>query len=195
MNKENLPESALKIAKRASGRILLEKPPDIPEKAILYTLAKNGSMSLVDLVKTIKNYGDWEANHYTIKRRIKGFRNQISFIDYEFLKEREPEVRKPGKYGKIYCLTTKGFLAAFSTGLSFERMDIFKKYTAFLNEVLNRKIKYIGNDAGFDSSLDDKTKQKILDIIIRYIKYQILVFLIWHEANEVSIRKKRNSNW
>ena len=195
MNKEILLESALKIAKRASGHILLTEQPDIPEKAILYALAKNGPMSLVDLVKTISNYGDWEANHYTIKRRIRGLRKQISFIDYEFIKEREPEIRKPGKYGKIYCLTTKGFLAAFSTGLSFERMDIFKKYTAFLNEVINRKIKHIGNDAGFDSSLDDKTKQKMLDIIIRYIKYQILVFLIWHEANETSIRKKRNLNW
>ena len=195
MNKENLPESALKIAKRASEYVLLTEQPDIPEKAILYALAKNGPMSLVDLVKTISNYGNWEANHYTIKRRIEGLRKQISFIDYEFLKEREPEIRKPGKYGKIYCLTTKGFLAAFSTGLSFERMDIFKKYTVFINKILNRKIKYIGNEAGFDSALDEKTKQKILDIIIRYIKYQILVFLIWHEANEISIRKKRNSNW
>jgi len=72
---------------------------------------------------------------------------------------------------------------------------IFKKYTAFLDEFLSRTIKYIGGDVGFDSSLDDKTKQKMLDIITRYIKYQILVFLIWHEANETSIRKKRNSSW
>jgi len=70
-----------------------------------------------------------------------------------------------------------------------------KKYTAFLDEILKRKIKNIAIDAGFDSSLDDKTKQKMLDIITMYIKYQILVFLIWHEANETSIRKKRNSNW
>ena len=195
MNIEKLPKSALNIAKRVGEHILLTEPPDIPEKAILYALAKNGPLSLVDLVKIISTYGDWEANHYTIKRRLNGLVNHISLIDYEFVKERDPKVRKRGKYGKIYCLTTKGFLAAFSTGLSFERMDIFKKYTAFLNEILNRKIKYIGSDVGFDSSLDDKTKQKMLDIITRYIKYQILVFLIWHEANEISIRKKRNSNW
>ena len=158
MNIEKLPKSALNIAKRAGEHILLTEPPDMPEKAILYALAKNGPLSLVDLVKIISTYGDWEANHYTIKRRINGLANHISLIDYEFIKERDPEVRKRGKYGKIYCLTTKGFLAAFSTDLSFERMDIFKKYTAFLNEILNRKIKYIGSDAGFDSSLDDKTK-------------------------------------
>jgi hypothetical protein len=195
MYSTDFPKSALNIAKRASERILLTESPDIPEKAILYALAKNGPMSLVDLVETISTYGDWEANHYTIKRRIKGLANHISLNNYEFVKEREPEIRKQGKYGKIYCLTTKGFLSAFSTGLSFERMDMFKKYTTFLNEILDRKIKYIGNDSGFDSSLDENTKQKILDIITRYIKYQIIVFLIWHEANETSIRKKRNSNW
>ena len=195
MNIENLPKSALNIAKRAAERILLTEPPDKPEKAILYALAKNGPQSLTDLVKATSKYGAWETNHYTIKRRMDGLENHISLIDYEFVREREPEVRKPGKYGKIYFLTTKGFLAAFSTGLSFERMDIFKKYTVFLNERLNEKIKYVGSNAGFDSSLDDNTKQKMLDIITRYIKYQILVFLIWHEANEISIRKKRNSNW
>jgi len=190
-----LQKSALNIAKRASEQILLTKPPDIPEKAILYALAKGGPMSLVDIVKNTSRYGDWEANHYTVKRRIKGLVNYISLVDYEFVKEREPDIRKQGKHGKIYYLTTKGFLAALSTGLSFERIDIFKKYTVFLNEILDRKIKYIGNDAGFDSSLDEKTKQMMLNIIIKYIKYQILVFLIWNEANETSIRKKRNSNW
>ena len=59
-------KSALNTAKRASEQILLTKSPDIPEKAILYALAKGGPMSLVDIVKATSNYGDWEANHYTI---------------------------------------------------------------------------------------------------------------------------------
>jgi len=195
MNTEKLPDSALNIAFRASERIFLTETPDNREKAILFALAKNGPQTLADLVKTLSTFGGWEANHHTIKRRLAGLANHISLIGFEFVKEKDPEVRKAGKSGKIYYLTTKGFLAAFSTGLSFERMNIFKKYTAFLDEILKRKIKNVGIDAGFDSSLDDKTKQKMLDIITRYIKYQIFVFLIWHEANETSIRKKRNSNW
>jgi len=195
MNTDKLADSALNIAYRASERIFLTETPDNREKAVLYALAKNGPQSLASLVKTLSTFGGWEANHHTIKRRLDGLANHISLIGFEFVKEKDPEVRKAGKSGKIYYLTTKGFLATFSTGLTFERMDIFKKYTAFLDEILNRKIKYVGGNVGFDSSLDDETKQKMLDIITRYIKYQILVFLIWHEANETSIRKKRNSNW
>jgi len=195
MNIDKLPGSALNIACRASERIFLTEIQDNPEKAILYTLAKNGPMSLIELERAISSYGGWEAKRHTIKRRLDGLANHISLVDYEFVKEKDPEVRKAGKSGKTYYLTTKGFLAAFSTGLTFERMDIFKKYRAFLDELLKRKIKSIGIDVGFDATLDDKTKQKILDTITRYIKYQILVFLIWHEANEISIRKKRNSNW
>lgn len=195
MNMDKLPTSALNIAYRASERIFLTEKPDNSEKAILYALSKNGPQSLATLVKTLSTFGGWEVDRNTIKRRLDGLTNHISMIDYEFVKEMEPEVRKPGKLGKIYCLTTKGFLAAFSTGLTFERMNIFKKYISYLDEILNRKINYIGDDAGFDSALDDKTRQKILDVITRYIKYQILVFLIWHEAIETSIRKKRNSNW
>jgi len=195
MNTEKLPDSALNIAYRASERIFLTETVDNPEKAILFALAKNGPQTLADLVKTLSTFGGWEANHHTIKRRLNGLANHISLIGFEFVKEKDPEVRKAGKSGKIYYLTTKGFLAAFSTGLTFERMNIFKKYTVFLDELLKRKIKNIGIDAGFDSSLDNETQQKMLDIITRYIKYQILVFLIWHEANETSIRKIRNSNW
>ncbi len=195
MNTDKLPDSALNVAYRASERIFLAKMSDNSEKAILYALAKNGPMSLTNIVKTLSTFGGWEADRNTIKRRLDGLANHIGLTGYEFVKEKDPEIRRPGKPGKIYYLTTKGFLAAFSTGLSFERMDIFKKYTSFLDEILNRKIKYIGGNVGFNSSLDDKTRQKILNVITRYIKYQILVFLIWHEANETSIRKKRNSNW
>ena len=195
MNINELPDSALNIAYRASKRIFLTEIPDNPEKAILYTLAKNGPMSLIELERAISIYGGWEATRHTIKRRLDGLANHISMIGYEFVKEKNPEVRKAGKSGKMYYLTTKGFLAALSTGLSFERMDIFKKYRAFLDELLKRKIKSIGIDAAFDATLDDKTKQKILDTITRYIEYQIMIFLIWHEANEISIRKKRNLDW
>jgi len=40
LNIEKLPKSALNIAKRAGEHILLTEPPDIPDKAILYALAK-----------------------------------------------------------------------------------------------------------------------------------------------------------
>ena len=158
MNSSELPKSALNITKRASECIFFTNPVDIPEKAILYALAKKGPLSLTDLEKTVSTYGAWETDRHTMKRRMKGLANHISLIDYEFVKEREPEIRKRGKYGKIYCLTTKGVLAALSTGISFEKIDIFKKYIIFLNEILNKKIKYIGNDAGFNSVLDEKNK-------------------------------------
>jgi len=109
----------------------LTETPDNREKAILFALAKNGPQSLADLVKTLSTFGGWEVDRNTIKRRLDGLANHISLIDFEFVKEKDPEVRKPGKSGKIYYLTTKGFLAAFSTGLTFERMDIFKKIYSF----------------------------------------------------------------
>lgn len=191
----DLSKNTLKITKRASNHTLSTIKPDLPEDAILFTLAEDGPMTQTKLDKTIDNYGKWESDHHTIKRRLSGLKYHFSLINYEFVKEREPEIRKPGRYGKVYCLTTKGFLAALSTGISFERTDMFKKYITFLDEILCRKIKYIGNDAGFDSTLDTDTKEKILDIVTNYIKYQMIVFLIWHEANEISIRKKRKSNW
>jgi len=181
--------------KRASQRALLTEKPDLPEKAILYALAKKSPQTLADLEKTTSSFGEWEANHYTIKRRFKGLKNHLSMIDYEFVKEGKPEKRKPGKYGKVYHLTTKGFLASLSLGLPTDKIDIFKKYTIFLRDLLDRKIKYIGTEAGFDSTLDEDEKEKILQIFVSYIKLQIAVFLFWHEANEMSIRKKRHSDW
>lgn len=181
--------------KRSSQKTLFTETQDWPEKAILYTLAKNGPMTLADIVKTTSSFGEWEANHYTIKRRFKGLKNHLSLIDYEFVKQKEPEKRKPGKKGKIYYLTTKGFLASLSSGLSIDKIDIFKKYTIFLKDLLDRKIDYKGDYAGYDSTLNEDEKQKILQIFVSHIKLQIAVFLIWHEANEISIRKKRKSYW
>jgi hypothetical protein len=180
---------------RASQKTLLGENPDLPEKAILYALAKKGPMTLAELEKTTSSFGNWEANHYTIKRRFKGLKNHLSLIDYEYVKERKPDIRKPGKYGKVYCLTTKGFLASLAVGIPIDKIDIFKKYTKFLSYLLDRKIKYIGTDAGYDSTLNNKEKQKILHLFTSHIKLQIAVFLIWHEANETSIRKKRDSGW
>lgn len=182
----------LNIVKSSCRKVLLSKEEDVVEEAILNTLSREGTLSLTKLVKTIENYGGWEAKRNSIKRRIDGQENHPSLIDYEFIKERKPEKRKPGKYGKEYCLTTKGFLASLATKhLSFDRTYMFKKYVTFLDNYLDDKIKHIGNDADFDSTLDIETKNMLLDVITNYIKNQITVFLIWHEANEISIRKRR----
>lgn len=181
------------MVKRSSRKTLLSEEEDTVEEAILNTLSREGTLSLTKLVKTIENYGDWEAKRNSIKRRIDGQENYPSLIDYEFIKERKPEKRRPGKYGKEYCLTTKGFLASLATKhISFDRTYLFKKYITFLDNYLDDKIKHVGENAGFDSTLDNETKNVLLDVITNYIKSQITVFLVWHEANETSIRRRRN---
>jgi len=196
MNIDESIKSALNISKKSSRRVLLSTEEDLPEEAILNTLARLGPLSLIELEKHIGNYGKWEANRNTIKRRIDGLANHIGLVKYEFIKEREPETRRPGKSGNVYCLTTKGFLASLATKyLSFERTDMFKKYITFLDNFFDSKIKHIGNDAGFDSTLDHETKKMLSEIITNYIKSQMMVFLIWHEANETSIRKRRKIKW
>lgn len=83
--------SELNIVKRSSRKTLLPKEEDIVEEAILNTLSREGTLSLTKLVKTIENYGDWEAKRNSIKRRIDGQEKYLSLLDYEFIKERKPE--------------------------------------------------------------------------------------------------------
>ena len=70
----DLLKNTLKITKRASNHTLSTIKPDKPENAILSTLARDGPMTQVELDKTIGNYGGWESDHHTIKRRLKGLR-------------------------------------------------------------------------------------------------------------------------
>jgi len=192
MNLEEFNDFELNTIRRASRKTLLSSQEDWPEEAILNTLARKGPLSLIELERHIGNYGQWEAKRNTIKRRIDKDESQPGLIKNEFINERNPNVRKPGKLGKIYNLTTKGFLASLATKyLSFERAVMFKKYIVFLEN----KIKQIEKNSEFEVTLDIQTRNMLLEIFKNYIKSQMSVFLIWNEANDMSIRNRREIKW
>lgn len=185
-------EFAHKIAQRASKKIF---SPSIEEKAILYSLAKDGPQILTDLEKTTSYYGLWETNRFAVRRMIKGTKTDLGLIKYEYVNAREHDNRIRGKDGEIYCLTIKGLLTSLSTGLSLERTYLFKKYAKFIKYRLNQEIQLIGENRNINPHLDEDTKNILSEIIIRYIKNQIYLFLIWHEASEITLRNKIDMDW
>ena len=182
-----------KIGQRTSKKLF---DPQNEELGILFALAEQGPQILTSLAKTTGTFGPWEATRWAVKRRMKGTKNNLSLIEYEYVSERQHDSRISGKDGVWYCLTIKGFMASLSTDKIFiENSYLFKKYKQFIIDLLERKIQLFGQNTNIDTGLtvDEKTYFKY--ILMQYIKYQIYIFLIWHEANEMELRKKINTNW
>jgi len=192
MNLENFEDSTHKIVQRASESVFY---PNKEEKAILYALAKDGPQILSDLEETISSYGEWETTRWAIKRRIKGSSDCLGLLEYEYLVEKSRDKRIRGKDGKLYCLTIKGILASLATGISLERTYLFKKYKKFIKDFLNCPIQSIGERRDVNPQLDEKRKAWLRKIIENYIKNQIYTFLIWHDANEINLRRKLDTDW
>jgi len=162
--------------------------PTDEEKAIFYALANNGPQILTDLGKIIENYGTWETNRWAIKRRMYGLGNTLGLIEYEYIKEKEHEVRISGKDGKYFCLTTKGLFVSLATGIQLEKTYLFKKYIEFIKNKLEHNFQ-------LKKQLDDKVKDHLIDIITQHIKNSILLFLIWHDAHGINLKNKTEMNW
>ena len=192
MNKDFFRDSAQKIAQRSSTAVFATNDE---EKAILYSLAKKGPSILTDLSNATSLFGLWHTTRWAIKRRLRGTRDCLGLVEYEYLAERDHDDRIRGKNGKLYCLTTKGVLASLASGISLDKNWLFKKYVEFIKAILSRPIQFFGERQGIGPKLDEKTKNFLVKTISNYIKYQIYTFLIWHEANEISLRKKLDTDW
>lgn len=189
----NLEENAHNIEQRTSLKLF---NPEDEELGIFFTLSKDGPQILTALAKNTSSYGLWGSNRWAINSRMEGTRSNMSLIDYEYIVKKQHETRIRGKKGEVHCLTTKGFLAALSTGkISIEKTYMFKKYKQFIYDILERKMQVYGNQTMDDTKLSDNEKNYLCNISMQYIKYQIYLFLIWHEANEMKLREKINTYW
>ena len=189
----NSQKFAHNIGQRTSKKLF---DPQNEELGIFYALAEHGPQILTSLAKTTGKFGPWEATRWVVNRRMKGIKNNLSLIEYEYVSERQHDSRIRGKDGVRYCLTIKGFMASLSTEKIFiENSYLFKKYKHFISDLLEREIKLFGQNANIDTELTDDEKKYFENIFMQYIKYQIYIFLIWHEANEIVLRKKINTDW
>jgi len=189
----NLQRFSHNIGKRTSQKLF---DPEIEEIAIFHSLAKHGPQILTSLAKDVGKLGIWETTRWAVKRRMKDTKNNLSLIKYEYVSKRQHDSRIRGKDGEWYCLTIKGFMASLSTEKIFiENSYLFKKYKHFISDLLERKIQLIGQNTNIDTELTDDEKKYLKHVFMQYIKCQIYVFLVWHEANEIGLRKKINTYW
>ena len=166
------------------------------EKGILYHIAREGPSILTEIAEFTSSLEKWYANRWSVKRRIDGTGDYIGLIKSEYLIGKEHEKRIPGKDGKLYFLTTKGMLASLSTGISIGRIYLFKKYKRFLKTILERPIQKIGsNKTNINTKLEPSIRKWLFWIFENFIKYKIYTFLIWHEASDISLKKKRSMQW
>lgn len=183
----------IKYAHKISLATLSEAIFQLPEeyKGIIYCIAKNGPALINEITEETERYPTWSTNRWSAKRRIYGTQTFFGLVPSEYLVEKEPNKRRPGKEGKILCLTTKGMLAALSTRLDLDEIYLYKKYIDFVHKRLNIKVKRSGSNKiespDFENLL---SKNKLRDIIGNFIKSRIYVFLIWHHANRIQLQKQ-----
>lgn len=160
-------------------------------KGIIYHIAKDRPALINEITEKTESYGDWYANRWSAKRRIYGTRTFFGLVPCEYLIEKKPVKRKQGKEGKILCLTTKGMLAALSTGLDLDEMYLYKKYIDFVHKRLKINVKTIGSDKTKPSNFETLlNKNKLRDMIKNFIQSRIYLFLIWHYVNGIQLQKQ-----
>lgn len=163
----------------------------LPEghKGIIYRIAKKGPGILTEITKETERYGKWETDRWSAKNRIYGSAKFFGLIPCEYLVQKVHDRPQRGKQGKIFCLTTKGMLAALSTGLNLDEIYLYKKYVDFIYQRLNFKVKKIGeNKVPTEEDLLDK--KRLHNIIENFIKTRIKLFLIWHYVNGVQLQRQ-----
>ncbi|KFM20327.1 hypothetical protein AAA799P11_00074 [Marine Group I thaumarchaeote SCGC AAA799-P11] len=193
MNTRKLQRITHNIEQRVSSKMFHSEDEEL---GIFFALAENGPLILTSLAEKTSSYGPWEANRWAVNSRMKGTRGNISLIDFEYIKKRPHETRNRGKDGESYCLTTKGFFATLSTRKTpIEKTYLFRKYKQFISDLLNRKIEFVGKGTNVDAELTAHEKKYLKNLFVEYIKYQMYVFLIWHEANEIGLHTKINTEW
>ncbi|WP_158641213.1 hypothetical protein, partial [Candidatus Nitrosopumilus salaria] len=158
---------------------------------VLYCIAKKGPLIINDIVKTTSAYSQWQCNRWAVKRRINGTTNVMGFVPHEYLVERNHEKRIRGHDGKKYHLTTKGMVGALTTGINVEQIYLYKNYIKFLKKQIQKEFT---NKSSID--IPQKTKDMYVNSLMsffeNYIKNEIYLFLIWHEAAGIKITKMKS---
>ncbi len=183
----------VKYAHKKSLKTLSEAIFQLPDeyKGIIYCIAKDGPALINEITEKTESYGSWDTNRWSAKRRIYGTQTFFGLVPCEYLIEKQPIKRRRGKEGNILCLTTKGMLAALSTGLDLDEIYLYKKYIDFVHKRLKINVKRIGSDKtkprNFETLLD---KNKLRDMIKNFIQSRIYLFLIWHYVNGIQLQKQ-----
>jgi len=91
-------------------------------KLSLKTFMLNFSSSLSE------NLGKWKCSRKAATSRINGSSKNFGMIDCEYLIRKDPKSSRHGNAKDVYFLTTKGMLAALSTGLDIDEIYLYRRY-------------------------------------------------------------------
>ena len=155
-------------------------------KGIIHHIAKNGPSILNEITEKTESFGKWQCTRWAAKKRINGTPRFFGMIDCEYLIQKDPKTNRHGNAEKIYFLTTKGMLAALSTGLDIDEIYLYKKYIDWIYKRLKIKVKRMGSDKINNVKLDES---KLIKIIDGFIKSRINIFLLWHYVCGIQLQK------
>lgn len=156
-------------------------------KGIIHHIAKNGPSILNEITEKTENLGEWKCTRWTAKKKINGTSRFFGMVDCEYLIQKDPKTNRHGNAEKIYFLTTKGMLAALSTGLDIDEIYLYKKYIYWISKRLKIKIKRMNSHKINDVKLDEN---KLIKIIDGFIKSRINVFLLWHYVCGIQLQRQ-----
>ncbi|QMU53787.1 MAG: hypothetical protein GKS07_01985 [Nitrosopumilus sp.] len=91
-------------------------------------------------------------------------------VETEYLIKVPQDKFRGGNQENMYYLTTKGMIAALSSGLHLDEIYLYKKYIHFLENIL-----------------DD---ERLFNIVNDFLKNRIYLFLAWHAFNGIQLQKQ-----
>ena len=179
----------IKSAHKITPETLSEKIFQLPEeyKGIINHIAKNGPSISNKITEKTENLGKWKCSRKAAKIRINGSSQKFGMIDCEYLISKDPKSSRHGNAKDVYFLTTKGMLAALSTGLDIDEIYLYRRYVDWIYKRLKMKIEKFGLPQIKDVKLNDS---KLFDIIDGFIKSRINVFLVWHYVNGIQLQRQ-----
>ena len=156
-------------------------------KGIINYIAKNGPSILNEITEQTENLGRWKCSRWAAQRRIDGTSGFFGMINCEYLISKDPKSNRHGNAKNVYFLTTKGMLAALSTGLDIDEIYLYKRYVDLIYKRLKIKIKRFGMPEIKGIKLNDK---KMINIVDGFIKSRINIFLLWHYVCGIQLQKQ-----
>jgi hypothetical protein len=182
-------EKLKKIAYKFTPETLSEKIFQLPAeyKGIINHIAKNGPSILNEITEQTENLGRWKCSRKAAKIRIKGSPQNFGMIECEYLIAKDPKSNRHGNAKDVYFLTTKGMLAALSTGLDIDEIYLYRRYVDLIYKRLKIKIKRFGMPEIKGIKLND---EKMINIVNGFIKSKINIFLLWHYVCGIQLQKQ-----
>jgi len=182
---EKLVKSAHKITPESLSEKIFQLPGEY--KGIINHIAKNGPSILNEITEQTENLGRWKCSRWAAQRRIDGTSGFFGMIDCEYLISKDPKSNRHGNAKDVYFLTTKGMLAALSTGLDIDEIYLYKKYIDLIYKRLKIKIKRFGMPEIKGIKLND---EKMINIVEGFIKSRINIFLLWHYVCGIQLEEQ-----